>query len=123
MTTPCCAGYAAEDLQFDVPTWEPLREAVGMRLADGFMWMQEQTLPDGTAVQAYKHIHTRRYLYLADGARAFEAACGRFVRLRLDFAIQRALCTWWLLSGWEQEDADAIREAIEAAQAKGAGRG
>ncbi|HWV85886.1 MAG TPA: hypothetical protein VNZ62_10630 [Capillimicrobium sp.] len=108
-----CRGFEADAFQIDHPHWDPLLAAVGERLTSGFMWMQEETLEDGRDVQAYKHRHTRRYLYLTDGPRAFErAACGRFVPLRLDFAIQRALCTWWLLRGWEPEDVEAIKAAV-----------
>lgn len=62
--------------------------------------------------------HTRRYLYLTGDVRAFEPVpCGRFVALRLDFAIERAICTWWILSGWEAEDGDAVSQAAERAAA------
>jgi hypothetical protein len=33
------------------------------------------------------------------------------MRTRLDWAIDEALCVWWLMSGWEPEDRDAISEA------------
>ena len=60
-----------------------------------------------------KHIHTRRYLYLSVDGRAFEGApCGGFVPMRLDFAIEQGLCTWWILSGWEAEDAEPVRDAV-----------
>lgn len=108
-----CRGFEAFHAQHDEPHWKPLEDAVGLRLAGGFMWMHEDELDDGSSVHAFKHIHTRRYLYLADGPQAFElAACGRYVPLRLDFAIQRALCTWWLLHGWEPEDVEALQEAV-----------
>lgn len=60
---------------------------------------------------------TRRYLHLTEDGRAFElAACGRYVPLRLDSAIQAALCTWWILAGWEEADVAAVRQAIVRAQ-------
>ena len=99
--------------QYKAPVWEPLVAAVGQRLAETFMWMQEEELDDGSVLHAYKHIHTRRYLYLTPDGRAFEHAhCGGFVPMRLDFAIEQALCTWWILSGWEAEDAEAVRDAV-----------
>ena len=99
--------------QYKAPVWEPLVAAVGQRLAETFMWMQENELDDGSVLHAYKHIHTRRYLYLTPDGRAFEHAhCGGFVPMRLDFAIEQALCTWWILSGWEAEDAEAVRDAV-----------
>jgi hypothetical protein len=30
----------------------------------------------------------------------------------LDFAIEQALCTWWILSGWDAEDAEAVGDAV-----------
>jgi hypothetical protein len=116
MTAQRCPGLDAQHAQHDEPRWQPLLDSVGERLASGFMWMHEDELEDGVSVQAYKHIHTRRYLYLADDGRAFEiAACDRYAPLRLDFAIEQALCTWWLLKGWEPEDVEAIRDAVERA--------
>jgi hypothetical protein len=44
----------------------------------------------------------------------------RYVPLRLDFALEAALCHWWILAGWEEEDAAAIREAIVAANSRAA---
>jgi hypothetical protein len=88
-----CAG-PAPIVQNDHRVGEPLEAAVGLRLAEGFMWMHENRLPDGFALHAYKHIHTRRYLYLTEDGRAFEySPCGTNVPLRMDFAIQAALCS------------------------------
>jgi hypothetical protein len=106
-------GHLADLVQYMAPVWEPLVEAVGQRLAETFMWMQENELDDGTVVHAYKHIHTRRYLYLTADGRAFDRApCGGFVAMRLDFAIEQALCTWWTLSGWDAQDAEAVGDAV-----------
>lgn len=78
------------------------------------MWMHEEIADDGLSIHAYKHKWTRRYLYLAEDGRTLErTVCGRFSLLRQDFAIEAALCTWWLLAGWEQEDVDEIRRAVE----------
>jgi hypothetical protein len=44
---------------------------------------------------------------------AFERApCGGLVPMRLDHAIEQALCTWWILSGWDAQDAEAVRDAV-----------
>lgn len=52
----------------DTPDWKPLENTVGYDVAADFMWMNEVTLDDGRALQAYKHIYTRRYVHLdADG--------------------------------------------------------
>ena len=113
-----CDGRETRLLQYDEPRWEPLEAAVGMTLAGGFMWMHEEVRADGSTIQAYKHIHTRRYLYLDGEGHAYEVTgCGAKARLRLDFAIQAALCTWWLLAGSTDEDRDEIREAVARAQA------
>ncbi|HZI91131.1 MAG TPA: hypothetical protein VFD31_05835 [Thermoleophilaceae bacterium] len=82
-------------------------------MAGTFMWMDESALPDGSRVHAYKHIYTRRYLYLTEAGCAYEwTACQRFVRSRLDYALEAALCNWWVLAGWDAEDAEAVRMAI-----------
>jgi hypothetical protein len=108
-----CEGLESHFLQYEKPNWEPLIEVVGERLAQGFMWMHEEHLSDGTRIHAYKHIHTRRYLYLSEDNEAYELlGCDRLGRDRLDFAIERALCPWWLLAGWEEDDLHALQEAL-----------
>lgn len=112
-----CPGLPAPLLQVEDPDWTPLFDAVGERLAPGFMWMHESRFPDGTPLHAYKHIITRRYLYLTDGRHAFQRQfCLRYAPYRVDFAIEAALCTWWMLGDWEQEDLDALRDAVMRAQ-------
>ncbi|MBA3359495.1 MAG: hypothetical protein H0U20_08595 [Thermoleophilaceae bacterium] len=109
-------GQSALQVQLDEPVWRPLVKVVGERLAGAFMWMHEDELEDGSSLHAYKHIHTRRYLYLTEHGRAYQwAPCGRFVPTRLDYALQSALCTWWLLRGWDKEDAAEVRRAIAEA--------
>ena len=113
MRSDSCNGLEALHAQHEEPAWEPLVAAVGERLAAGFIWMHEDELEDGSALHAYKHIHTRRYLYLTGDGRAFDCApCRRYVRVRLEFAIEGALCSWWILSGWDASDADAVRDAV-----------
>jgi hypothetical protein len=108
-----CLGFGARHTQHDKPEWKPLLDAVGERLAEGFMWMHEDALDDGSPLHAYKHYFTRRYLYLTEDGRAFELTpCQRFVPLRLDFAIEHAVCSWWILDGWEEADVTALRDAI-----------
>jgi hypothetical protein len=116
MVADACPGTWAFQAQYEKPAWQPLIDAVGERLAAGFMWMHEAELDDGSALHAYKHIHTRRYLYLTADLRAFEfVACGRLAPLRLDFAIEQAICTWWILHGWDEEDRHAVSEAVQRA--------
>jgi len=57
--------------QGETPDWGPLRDAVGERVTGDFMWMFEVVLDDGTPLQAYKHIDTRRYVHLAPDGTAF----------------------------------------------------
>ena len=35
--------------------------------------------------------------------------------MRLDWALEAALCSWWFPDGWDAEDAEAIHEAIRKA--------
>jgi hypothetical protein len=113
MAEQSSCGLAGRVTQYSAPVWEPLIAAVGPRLAETFMWMHEEELDDGSVLHAYKHIHTRRYLYLTPDGRAFAyAPCGAHLRMQLAHAIQDALCTWWVLSGWDAEDAQAVRDAI-----------
>jgi hypothetical protein len=117
-----CCGIPGRLLQYDNPLWEPLLAAVGERLTDSFMWMHEEVLRGGVSLHAYKHTWTRRYLYLTEDGRAFEyTPCGTYVRTRLDWAIEHALCVWWLMSGWEPEDHVAICEAYLRANDSSAG--
>ncbi len=114
-----CRTPAHSGLQLEPPHRDPLIDAVGEDLTAGFMWMHEETRADGSRIQAYKHRHTRRYLYLDDAGDAYEAApCDVLLPLRLDFAIEAALCTWWLLSGSTDADRDAIVAAVERGQAR-----
>lgn len=68
---------SGEVSQYKEPDWEPLRELIGMELADWFMWMFEIQLADGATVHAYKHITTRCYFHLARDGRAFVYLPGR----------------------------------------------
>jgi hypothetical protein len=113
MTHRCCGGQLAYDTGRSEPLWGPLVEAVGERLAQTFMWMHSSELDEGLTLHAYKHIETRRYLYLSEGGPAFRRVpCRSFVPVRLDYALQSALCSWWLLAGWDGDDEAAIRQAI-----------
>jgi hypothetical protein len=109
-------GLEGGDLRHcEKPEWRPLLEAVGERLTEGFIWMFWVELEDGSRLHAYKHYFTRAYLFLTEGGRAFLPA-GATPPQRLDWAIEHALCHWWILSGWEAEDVEAIHEAVLKAQ-------
>lgn len=53
-----------EMTQGDRPNWKPLEDLVGDEVVGDFMWMYEVELADENALQAYKHIDTRRYIHL-----------------------------------------------------------
>lgn len=113
MTEHRSCGQRGSLVRYLAPVWEPLVAAVGQRLAETFMWMHEEELDDGSVLHAYKHVHTRRYLYLTPDGRAFAyAPCGGYLPMRLDHAIEQALCTWWILSGWDAQDAEAVGDAV-----------
>jgi hypothetical protein len=113
MEEHCCCGRSARGTRSDTPVWEPLIAAVGERLVGTFMWMYEEEMADGTVLHVYKHIHTRRYMHLATDGRAYAyAPCGGRLRMQMSHAIQEALCPWWVLSGWDAEDAEAVRDAV-----------
>ena len=63
-----CSGTATQGRK---PKWRPLLDAVGEELAGDFMWMFEVDLANGTPLQAYKHVDTRRYLHLDPHGAAF----------------------------------------------------
>jgi hypothetical protein len=63
--------YEGRSTQGDTPEWGPLLDAVGERVTGDFMWMFEVVLTNGTPLQAYKHIDTRRYVHLAPDGAAF----------------------------------------------------
>jgi hypothetical protein len=75
----------------DRPDWEPLLALVGEPMVCEFMWMTEIALPDGRALQSYKHIVTRRYLHLtADSQALGRAATGRWCAVDTDEALRVA---------------------------------
>ena len=117
MPDSICHAKPAYLKQYEEPVWEPLLEAVGEHLAGGFMWMHEAEFDDGSSLHAYKHKWTRRYLYLTSDGQAFSPTeCGAYSPLRLDFAIEAALCSWWIFKGWEEVDRTAVFEAVVRAQ-------
>jgi hypothetical protein len=63
--------YRGTSTQGERPDWGPLLEAVGEQVTGDFMWMFEVVLTDGTSLQAYKHIDTRRYIHLGSDGEAF----------------------------------------------------
>jgi hypothetical protein len=81
--------------QGEHPNWAPLLELAGPVLVRWFMWMYEVALADGTPVQAYKHVATRRYLHLASPERAF-AYVGRqrYCEIGIDEGLADVFFEW-----------------------------
>src|SRR4051812_36637758 len=89
--------------QFERPNWDPLLDLVGDELVRWFMWMNQVELADGTAVHAYKHVGTRRYLHLAEDGRAFGyERPDRYRELRAGAALEAAFGGWDEL--WPEPD-------------------
>jgi len=108
--------------QYDKPDWEPLRNLVGMELADWFMWMFEIELADGAVVHAYKHIATRRYFHLAVDGRVFSYTPGGFYqevepRRAIDLVFAR-----WDEHLTERDDPVAVGQALTRARRAAAAR-
>lgn len=108
-----------ETTRYDEPNWWPLRELVGRRLADWFMWMGEIKLSDDTAVHAYKHIATRRYVHLGEDGRAFAyTEDDRYVEMRRGTAVAGVFSGWTEIAPQPEDPKaawDAISRALERA--------
>lgn len=82
-------------VQADEPCWSPLESVLGTELAGWFMWMYELRLDDGTRVDAYKHVTTRRYLQLSAASVAYRYGVdGRYLGVNLAAAISDAFDGW-----------------------------
>ncbi len=66
----------------DDPNWEPLEKLVGIEEAGDFIWIYEVKLDGGQLVNAYKHIVTDAYLFLAADGTAFDHLGGETYRRR-----------------------------------------
>ena len=109
-----CPAQSAVEQDGNSPVWQPLLDAVGEHLTGTFMWMYSSRLESGRTVHAYKHIITRAYLFLDEDGRAWQwTPCNRYAPQRLDWAIEAALCQWWLLTDYTETDAAAIRAALD----------
>jgi hypothetical protein len=82
-------------VQAENPCWPPLEAVLGTELARWFMWMYEVLLDDGTRVEAYKHVATRRYLHLSQTGLAFRYSVdGPYLSADLAPAIADAFEGW-----------------------------
>ena len=79
------------------------------------MWMSELRLDDGTRVDAYKHIDTRRYLHLSPSGQAFRyEPPGLYRAVVLPDAIELAFYGWQRV-GARPEDLDVVDDAVRRA--------
>lgn len=53
------------------PDWGPLENVLPWHACNGFMWMYEVELENGTRLQVYKHGSTRGNLHLSAGGEAY----------------------------------------------------
>jgi len=111
MRRNCKCGLEGDDAQCDEPAGEPLPRVVvtgWWAPSCGGTSSRSRMAPPFTPT---KHIRTRRYLYLTSSGAAFEyTPVGRSDAPGL--TLQAALCKWWMLDGWDEEDARAVRAAI-----------
>jgi hypothetical protein len=106
----------------DAPDWDPLEKFLPAVLCAGFMWMHATALEDGTELQAYKHSQTRLYLLLDAEGDAYENLDqGRYRRMRHSAAIEQVLTPSWLLHHADDEEGEALKQALEAAWNRGNG--
>lgn len=78
------------------------------------MWMFEVELTDGTALQAYKHIDTRRYVHLApDGAAFAFAPPDRYESVPAAVAFAAVFAPLPCLAGVTEEQIVASSAAVE----------
>jgi hypothetical protein len=64
-------SITAPIVQGSNPDWRPLVEVLGEDLTGSFMWMYEARLASGLPLHAYKHIDTRRYVFLDPACNAY----------------------------------------------------
>jgi hypothetical protein len=108
-------------VQGHTPDWRPLLEVAGDEVTRGFMWMYDVRLASGRYLQAYKHVYTRRYVFLDAGCNAF-AYLGheRYGPIALADALEAALSPWWERLDATAEDIAACWAAIADARSAAA---
>ena len=112
---------AGEMGQGDRPNWEPLLALVGEQLAGEFMWMFQVDLADGTAVHAYKHITTRRYLHLGEDGRTLAFTPSHRYRLVDPYDLLVAVFDGWERLIDDKAEIDVLRAALRQAYRKALG--
>ena len=106
--------YKGEDAQDNKPVWGPLFGVLGEEVGGDFMWMYEVELEDGTLLQAYKHIDTRRYVHLDPCGRAFVyESPDRYRPFPVADVLAAVFATLPGLAGVTDEQVTASRAAVE----------
>jgi hypothetical protein len=113
-------AWRGKSEQCERPEWGPLRDAVGEQVMGDFMWMYEVTLTDGTALQVYKHIDTRRSVHLAsDGTVYVFEPPDRYRRFPSAKVFAEVFASLPRLRGVTDEQIAASRTALERLGARG----
>ena len=103
-------------VQAENPSWASIEAALGTELAGWFMWMYELRLDDGTRVDAYKHVTTRRYLHLSVAGLALRYGVeGRYLGVDLASAITTAF-EGWHRAAPGQRDVRLLAAAVASAR-------
>jgi hypothetical protein len=103
-------------VQAENPSWTSIEAALGTELSGWFMWMYELRLDDGTRVDAYKHVTTRRYLHLSAAGLALQYGLeGRYLGVDLASAITTAF-EGWHRAAPGQRDVRLLAAAVASAR-------
>jgi hypothetical protein len=98
----------------DQPDWRPLRRLLPDSLVETFMWMFEVRVPS-ERIHAYKHVVTRRYVFLSDGGAAYVYLSeDRYSRVPAATALELALAPWWEELGASAEETATAWAALAA---------
>ena len=102
-------------VQAEDPSWSSLEAVLGTELARWFMWMYELRLEDGTRVDAYKHVVTRRYLHLSGTGSALRYGVeGHYLGVDLASAITTTFESWQR-AGPSPRDVQLLATAVASA--------
>jgi hypothetical protein len=102
------------------PVWEPLVQLLPLELVECFMSMYQSVTREGLTIHAYKHIDTRRYLFLDEDGDAWRYTNGEhdgYCRIELGGALEEAFCGWGDLVGYSPELGAIVTEQIAKARA------
>lgn len=111
--------WTGEIAQYESPNWAPLRDLVGEEIVGDFMWMFEVALSDGSRLQAYKHIDTRRYIHLDSDAEAFAyVEPDRYRRVAAADVLTEVFAALPGLYGVTDRQLEASRQVVERLASK-----